>query len=346
MNDTTQPRPNTFDRDAHEWLPLDTARTAFTLLVTGPDPLAINGRHYAGLPDRSIPLDELRDRLLDQQCPRTTRDAVWSWLIGRSRRDGASWTVACVGMALPGLAGTARWLAARYRGDRADVHAAVLSGFVEALATVDLHDPGVLNRLQWAARRAGLAALNESLDAPLPSASAFESRAPRAPYGHPDLVLARAVGDGVLTPTEADLISATRLGTESVTGWAHTHGQSVHAVAKARERAEHRVAEYLHDAAAHGADGSDSDDPVAAAALAAIATTARLTETTVEADESLAVSGRRRNGRPPSTEKPKKSSRLVSKRAPKSGLLTSGETTSSSPHPAASEPTSEVRRCA
>jgi hypothetical protein len=331
--------------DSYEWLPLDTARTAFTWLVTGPDPLTINGRGYVGLPNRSVPLDELRDRLLDRQCPRATRDAVWVWLITRSRRDGAAWTLACAGVALPGLAGTARWLAARYRGDRADIHAVVLSGFIAALATVDLHDPGVLYRLQWSARRAGQAALEESLDAPLPSLGAFESRAPRTPYGHPDLVLARAVGDGVLTPTEADLISATRLGTESVTQWAHTHAQSVHAVAKARERAEHRLVEYLHDAATQGEDGPGSEDPVADAALAAVTTT-RPPTVGAGTNASLAVSGRRRNGRPAPTEASKKSSRSVSKRTPKSGLVDSGETTPSSPHPATSEPTSEVRRCA
>lgn len=350
MNDPLGSEALDIERDSHEWLPLDTARNAFTWLVTGPEPLSIDGRDFPGLPQRRMPLDELRDRLLDQRCPRATRDAVWRYLIGRARRDGATWMVACVGMALPGLAGSARWFAARYRGDRADVHAAVLSGFIEALASVDLRDPGVLYRLQWTARRAGQTALEESLDAPMPSVSAFESRAPRTPYGHPDLVLARAVGDGVLTPTEADLISATRLGDVSVTAWAHAYGQSVHAVAKARERAEHRLTDYLADAARTPDGGPESDDPVADAALRAIAltdaATGPVTDTADSTDPSLAVSGRRRNGRPATPGKSKKSSRLVSKKTPKSGLLGSGEATPSSPHPAASEPISEVRRCA
>jgi hypothetical protein len=321
---------------------LDTARNAFAWLVTGPNPLAVSGRRFPGLPNRSIPLDELRDRLLDRQCPRATRDAVWAYLIRQARQKGATWTVACVGMALPGLAGTARWLGARYRGDRADIHGSVLSGFVEALATVDLRDPGVLYRLQWTARRVGQAALEESLDAPMPSVSVFESRAPRTPSGHPDFVLARAVGEGVLTPTEADLISATRLGTESVTEWAHAHAQSVHAVAKARERAEHRLVDHLRDTTAHAGAGPNSDDPVADAALAAIIATSDSTGTDTD-DPSPTVSGRRRNGRPSS---PNKSSRSVSKRTSKSGLLARGESTSTSSRSAASGSTSEVRRCA
>jgi hypothetical protein len=330
MNNPTEDYTPDIEQDTREWLPLDTARNTFTGLVTGPDPLAIDGRDFPGLPPRSLPLDDLRDRLLDRACPLHIRDAVWRHLIQRARDEGATWMVACVGVALPGLAGTARWLAARYRGDRADVHAVVLSGFVEALASVDLSDPGVLYRLQWAARRAGQAALEESLDAPVPSATAFESRAPRTPYGHQDLVLARAVGDGVLTPTEADLISATRVGDESVTDWAHAHGRSVHAVAKARERAEHRLFAYLTDPD-QLASGPESDDPVADAALRGIAISKAAGSPGAHApdpaDLSLAVSGRRRNGRPTLTGKSKKSSRLVSKNTPKSGLLGSGEIT-------------------
>jgi len=349
MNAPTENYAPDIDRDTLEWLPLDTARNSFTRLVTGPDPLTVDGRDFPGLPPRALPLDELRDHLLDLACPLHIRDAVWRHLIQRARRDGVDWMTACVGVALPGLAGTAGWLAARYRGDRADIHAVVLSGFVEALTSVGLSDPGVLYRLQWAARRAGQAALEESLDAPLPSATVFESRIPRTPYGHQDLVLARAVGDGVLTPIEADLISATRVGDESVTDWAHAHGRSVHAVAKARERAEQRLLVYLTDPDQQ-AGGPESDDPVADAALSAIAIgNARWNpggDAPDPADTSLAVSGRRRNGRPASTGRSKKSSRLVSKKTSKSGLLGSGETTPSAPHPAASEPTSEVRRCA
>ena len=142
MNNPTEDYTPDIEQDTREWLPLDTARNTFTGLVTGPDPLAIDGCDFPGLPARPLPLDDLRDRLLDRACPLHIRDAVWRHLIQRARDEGATWMLACVGVALPGLAGTARWLAARYRGDRGDVHAAVLSGFVEALASVDLSDPG------------------------------------------------------------------------------------------------------------------------------------------------------------------------------------------------------------
>ena len=133
MPATNQRGQQTSTSDTIDTLPLDIARDTFSWLVSGPHPLALDGRCFPGLPRRLVPLDELRDRLLQRRCPRRTRDAVWTYLVGRSRAEGATWTVACVGMALPALAASARWLAARYRGDRADVHAAVLTGFVEAL---------------------------------------------------------------------------------------------------------------------------------------------------------------------------------------------------------------------
>ncbi|WP_037307067.1 hypothetical protein [Amycolatopsis orientalis] len=322
-----------------EWLPLDTARDAFGWLVTGPEPMALHGSKFAGLPRRPVPLDELRDRVMSKQCPPRTRDDVWAHLVLQSRARGGAWTVACVGMALPSLASSARWLAARYRGDRADVHAAVLAGFIQALTTVDLTDPGIAVRLHFAARRAGQAALEESLDAPLPAGSGYRSTAPRPPYGHPDLVLARAVGEGILTPAEAELISATRLGEDSMTEWAQRRGTALKTAFKARDRAEDRLVAWLRDQVT----APNSEDPVADAALTALASDVCGVLVDAPAQASRTVSGRLRNGRQPSR---KKTSRSVSKNDPKSGLLGRGETTPGSPRTAEHEPTSEVRRCA
>lgn len=321
-------------RETHEWLPLDSARNTFGWLVTGPDPLSVDGRRFRGLPNRRIPLDELRDRLLRRQCPPATRDAVWAHLVSRSRADGATWTVACVGMALPALAATARWLAARYRGDRADIHAAVLSGFVEALATADIRSPGLMARLRWTARRVGQAALEESLDAPRPVADGFRSTPPQTPWGHPDLVLARAVALGVLTRTEADLIGATRLEGVSVAHWGQRHGVKLKTTYSARERAEDRLAGYLRREALD----ADPDDTVLPAVLASIALPPATTAADQPPGTSLAVSGRRRNG---DTGPAKKSSRSVQKNGSESGLLQCAEAPPSSPRTSPSRPTPE-----
>lgn len=239
--------------------PLDTARECFTLLVTGPQALSLDGRSFSGLPDRRIPLDELRDRMLRRRCPWRTRDAVWAHLVRQSREHGATWTLACAGMALPALAGVARWLTARFPGEVFDVHAEVLGGFLAALATVDVDRPRVLVRLRWASYRAGFAALSEALDAPTPVGRGFQSAPPRQPWGHPDLVLARAVRQSVLNRTEADLIGATRLDETPITDWADRHGMSHEAAYKARQRAERRLVAFLRDQTVT----TDPDDPVA-----------------------------------------------------------------------------------
>lgn len=237
---------------------LDIARDTFTWLVTGPHPVSLNGRLFPGLPDRRIPLDEVRDRLLARRCPQATRDAVWAHLVLRSRTEGATWTVAAVGVALPALTSVAATLTNRFAGDPADVHAEVLRGFLTALSTIDLRPPRIMLRLRWDAYRSGYQALAEALAGPTPVAPGFRSAPPHAPWGHPDLVLARAVADGVLTQTEAALIGATRLEEVPVADWAAQHHTGEWAVYKARKRAELRLAAYLRD----GAADTDPTDPL------------------------------------------------------------------------------------
>ncbi|MDX8031691.1 hypothetical protein SK803_15810 [Lentzea sp. BCCO 10_0856] len=248
---------------------LDIARDAFNWLVTGPHPVSLNGRLFTGLPDRDISLDEVRDRLLARRCSQATRDAVWAHLVLRSRTEGATWTVAAVGVALPALTSVAATLSDRFAGDPADVHAEVLRGFLAALSTIDLRPPRIILRLRWAAYRSGHDALSEALSSPTPVAPGFRSAPPHAPWGHPDLVLARAVADGVLTQTEAALIGATRLENVSVADWAAQHEIGEWAVYKTRKRAELRLVDYLREAVAE-ADPTDTltDQVAASVALA------------------------------------------------------------------------------
>ncbi|MGA8115676.1 MAG: hypothetical protein WCA46_18610 [Actinocatenispora sp.] len=255
---------------------LDIARDTFTWLVTGPHPVSLNGRLFPGLPDRYIPLDEVRDRLLARRCPQATRDAVWAHLVLRSRTEGATWTVAAVGVALPALTSVAATLTNRFAGDPADVHAEVLRGFLAALSTIDLRPPRIMLRLRWEAYRSGYQALEEALAGPTPVAPGFRSTPPHAPWGHPDLVLARAVADGVLTQTEAALIGATRLEEVPVADWAAQHQIGEWAVYKARKRAELRLAAYLRDRVAE-TDPTDplTDQVATAVALARPVTPAR-----------------------------------------------------------------------
>jgi hypothetical protein len=311
---------------------LDVARDTFTWLVTGPAPLSIDGRRFPGLPRRSVALDELRDRLLARQCPQATRDAVWAHLVACSRDRGASWTVGAVGVALPALTSVAARLTARLAGDPVDVHAEVLRGFLTELPVIDLRRPRIMLRLRWAAYRCGHAALSEALGGPTPTGLGSRSCPPIQPWGHPDLVLARAVAEGVLTRIEADLIGATRLEEMPLADWARARGVGLKTTYSTRERAERRLVAYLRETSSD----TGAEDPVAHTALAAAALPDPVERSAPRAEMSLSVSGRRRNGRPASTQK---SSGPVRKTDPKSGVQECRTTPSASRLP-------EVPRCA
>jgi hypothetical protein len=245
-----------FERDS---MPLDAARAAFEWLVAGPHPVSVDGRLFPGLPARRVPLSELRDRLLRRRCPQALRDAVWAHLVLLARTEGGTWTVGCVGVALPALTSTAAALSARFAGDPSDIHAAVLAGFLAELATVNLRRPRIMLRLRWAAYRAGHTAVREALDAPVPSGHGFRSTTPPPPWGHPDFVLARAIAEGAITPAEAELIGATRLEGVPLADAAAERDLSYQAAKKARLRAEHRLVAYLLDSAPDTAHDTAED---------------------------------------------------------------------------------------
>jgi len=224
----------------------DAARAAFAWLVTGPHPVALDGRQVRSLPARLVPLDEIGALTVAKGCPQETRDAVWTALVTRSRAEAGTWTVACVGLALPVLLPAAAKLTNRFRGDVHDIHAAVLTGFLEALVDVDLTRPAILVRLRWAAYRAGHRALRNALDAAAPVAD-LGARAPASEQigGHPDFVLLAAVDAGVLTSAEAALIGDTRFGELTLADAARARGQAYKATQQARHRAERKLADYL-----------------------------------------------------------------------------------------------------
>jgi hypothetical protein len=216
---------------------LSVAEDAFRLLVCEPGPLTFDGRIVSGLPDRLLPLDELRS-LLVAGTGTEMSDAVWRHLAVRARDDGPVWVVGAVGVALPGLTRMAGRLSAGTRDLADDIDSEVLAGFLTALRTADLRAPRVWLRLCWAAWRAGNRArkVDELLE--LPTDLPVGSRSPRRPYGHPDIVLSRAVHAGVITVDQADLIGATRLGDMLVEQIAAACGESGSVVRMRRRRAE------------------------------------------------------------------------------------------------------------
>ena len=180
----------------------------------------------------------LRDLLLRPDTPLPVRDVVWRELIRRARADRSSWLVVALGMAMPGLRREVRGLLVSFRGDRDDLESAVAEGFVTELYRVDLAEKALCARLVRAGRRAGVKQAYQ--DAAMDGAawSQFASRAPQAPYGHPDLVLVDALRKGVLTQEEAWLIGTTRLEGVPVDQVAALWGERPNTVSVRRHRAE------------------------------------------------------------------------------------------------------------
>jgi hypothetical protein len=234
------------------------ARTTFAWLVTGPEPVSVDGGEIAGLPSRPVPLDELGTLLLARDCPQATRDAAWTYLITRARAENGdaggrgTWTMACVGLALPVLLRVAALVTRRFTGDTHDLNAAVLAGFLQGLHEVNLARRAILARLYWAARLEGRRALREATARPVPVDDLeFDSAPPPRHQDHPDLVLAAAVQAGAITVEDADLISETRVGEVPLAQAAHARGLRYKAAQQRRNRAEHRLVAYLteqHDA--------------------------------------------------------------------------------------------------
>ncbi len=236
--------------------PLDAARRAFGWLTAGEHPVAVDGCVFDYLPDREVPVDELRDLLLRRACPRPVWDQVWTHVITRARAEGGPWTVVAVGLALPMLTPMAARLTRHYADDPTDIHAELLRGFLDKLQVMDLPRGRIAIRLRWAAYRAGHHALTTAMDGPTPTEPDVRPGTPAPVSGHPDLVLARAVNAGVLTSTEAELISATRLGGVMLTDWPRQNDCSYNKLRKFRSRAEHRLAAWL----AETTDGAAPDD--------------------------------------------------------------------------------------
>jgi hypothetical protein len=226
--------------------PLAAASRAFDLLTCAPAPLAFDGRAFPGLPERMMPLDELRKILLARSTSVAVRDAVWRELVIRARRDGPAWVVAAVGMAIPGLRRTGGLLAAGWRGDTADLDGELIVGFVERLRTVDIDVPRICGRLIDAGLRSARKVREAYSDTELIKVDSAGSGLPMLPFDHPDLVLARAVAVAVIDPEEANLIGATRLGDATLAQAAAELGIDPALAASWRRRAEKRLAEAIH----------------------------------------------------------------------------------------------------
>ncbi|WP_143765491.1 RNA polymerase sigma factor [Catenulispora acidiphila] len=187
---------------------------------------------------------ELRKTLLAKSTPLTVRDEVWGELVRRSRSMAGAWTVVAVAMAMPALKTIAASFARSFDGAVADLDGEIVTAFLAHLATIDITRPAILPRLRWAAFRAAERTVASEIDF-VRHASTHRSEPPRMPFGHEDLVLARAEREGVLTAADADLIGMTRLEGVALVEAAEMLGVTANAVKIRRQRAEARLVAWL-----------------------------------------------------------------------------------------------------
>ena len=231
---------------------LDAADAAFRLLAAGPQPLAVHASQLAeGLPDRPVPLDELRVLLLHPATSARARNRVWAGLVRRARTGDPAWVIGLTGIALPGLRRAVASLTSAYRGDPTDLQSEVLTGFLAAVRGLDLDDLEEIplaSRLCWAAWRAGqaLACADADYAGRRRSLSVWRD-GPDLPWGHPDFVLAAAVRCGILTKGQAGLIGRNRLEGVPLSQIAAEQNVSHGTLCNRRKRAEKAIADAIRD---------------------------------------------------------------------------------------------------
>lgn len=234
---------------------LDGVADSFHTLCVSANPPAIDGTAFGvPLPQRQVVLNELKDVLLEANTPVAMRDAVWAELIRRARTGGHEWTIGAAGVAMPALLGTLKQFRRDFPNtDTEDLAAEVLTGFLNAIKSVDIDRPGIMTRISWAvyrsARRCAYTEANS-----VRAAKAAASAPPKPGFGHVDLVVAKAVAEDVVSRFEADLIVTTRLDGRSLIEVGKALGTTSNALRMRRRKAEARLAVWLT-----GADLGDED---------------------------------------------------------------------------------------
>jgi hypothetical protein len=239
---------------------LDAVDTAFADLTCDPDPLSLDLDQVPGWPasdadgDRLggvVPLPALGRWLLAHPRAYDARDAVWRELIRRARLGGPEWVVAAAALAMPALRRSAGQLHAGWAGDAADLDNEILTGFLVALRDeVDADQPAPYASLCWAAFRAGHRARCRDGAEAVPVADLEQvvgPRTPHRPYGHPDLLVRRAVQLGIVDPDDEQAWIDLRLGHRAVEPIAARLGVEVDTLRRRLQRLDDRIVEALAD---------------------------------------------------------------------------------------------------
>ena len=147
--------------------------------------------------------------------------------------------------ALAGIAGHGPGPRPGLPGKADDIEAEALAALLAAVARCEPGRPRLASWLRWQARKGATRLLRAEMAERARPGNEPVSAAPPRPWGHPDLVLAKAVRAGVISVSDAELISATRLGDTDLADAADVLGIGYWACHKRRRRAETTLTEWV-----------------------------------------------------------------------------------------------------
>jgi hypothetical protein len=222
--------------------------------------LTIDGSEL-GLPRGPLAVCDLRPLALNPASDPAFRDALWRELVRLARTRDDAWVLAAIWMMIPGFRKISARLSPGAGGARNDIEAEIIAGFTEALHTVDICREKLGAHLWWVAYRHGQHArdmFSGSRETPVEDID--QAAGAQANGGEPDGLLSEAVHAGVISASEAELITRTRLEGERLGAVAQQLGLRYHACAQRRTRAEGRLAGYvmINGDAAPARDGNST----------------------------------------------------------------------------------------
>ncbi len=190
---------------------LDLTEHEFLALSRCSAPVTIDGRCISDdLPARHISLEDLRAIMLKRRTSDQLKDAVWSHLVRMSHTQPDPWRIAAAGMMLPGLKRIADRLHAYYPYDACDLDSEILEAFLRELRGLAPDQPAPHKRLYLATSRRGDQLCRREARRARKIVQLPDSLADHL-AGNPDIALARAMLDGVLTTRQAALVSRVHL---------------------------------------------------------------------------------------------------------------------------------------
>lgn len=122
------------------------------------EPLTLSSPHAPDSTAHDLTLPEARAFTRDVTNPLKQRDQVWRDVITRARVAPDPWALAATWILLPALKSVTYRISRTTRLDIVDLRSAVITGFLEALATINPERDNLGSTLYWSAYHAGRAA--------------------------------------------------------------------------------------------------------------------------------------------------------------------------------------------